>query len=108
MSYLVWIEVRKLKTHPALLVPGWTGFQITVRKAMVILKSLISSSDTIDFPETDHTTAFEVFCRGCDIKDRMKLNAVVCVFDQAFYAKAAEIFWKHRDMFENLVIMLGI
>ena len=31
----------------------------------------------------------------------------MCVFDQAFYAKAAEIFWRHRDMFEKLVIMLG-
>ena len=31
----------------------------------------------------------------------------MCVFDQAFYAKATEIFWRHRDMFENLVIMLG-
>ena len=31
----------------------------------------------------------------------------MCVFYQAFYAKVTEIFWKHRDMFENLVIMLG-
>ena len=46
-------------------------------------------------------------CRGCEIKDRLKLKAVVCVFDQAFYAKADEIFWRHRDMFENLAIMLG-
>ena len=63
--------------------------------------------DTIDSPATDHKTAFEVLCRGCEIKDRLKLKAVVCVFDQAFYAKAAEIFWRHRDMFENLVIMIG-
>ena len=58
MSYLVWIEVRKLKTHPALLVPGWTGFQITIRKDMVILESLIIYLDTIDSPATDHKTAF--------------------------------------------------
>ena len=108
MSYLVWIEVRKLKTYPALLVPGWTGFQITIRKDMVTLESLISYLDTIDSPATDHKTAFEVLCRGCEIKDRLKLKAVVCVFNQAFYAKAAEIFWRHRDMFENLVIMLGV
>ena len=63
MSYLVWIEVRKLKTHPALLVLGWTGFQITIRN-LVILASLISYLDTIDFPATDHKTAFEVFVEG--------------------------------------------
>ena len=86
MSYLVWIEVKKLKIHPALLVPGWTGFQITIRKDIVILESLISYLDTIDSPATDHETAFEVLCRGCEIKDRLKLKAVVCVFNQAFYA----------------------
>ena len=30
--YVIWIEIRKLKTHPTLLVPGWTGFNITVRR----------------------------------------------------------------------------
>ena len=99
--------MRKLKTHPALLVPGWTGFQITIRKDMVILESIISYLDTLDSPATDQKTAFEVLCRGCEIRDRLKLKAVVCVFDQAFYAKAIEIFWKNKNVFENLVLMLG-
>ena len=87
MSYVVWIEVRKLKTHPVSPVPGWTGFQISIRKDMMILESLISYLDTIDSPATDHKTAFDVLYRGCEIKDRLKLKAVVCVFDQAFYAE---------------------
>ena len=107
LNHLIWIEVRKLKTHPALLVPGWTGFQITIRKDMVILESIISYLDTLDSPATDQKTAFEVLCRGCEIRDRLKLKAVVCVFDQAFYAKAIEIFWKNKNVFENLVLMLG-
>ena len=37
LNHLIWIEVRKHKTHSALLVPGWTGFQNTIRKDMVIL-----------------------------------------------------------------------
>ena len=28
MHYRVWIQMRKLRTHPLLLVPGWTGFFI--------------------------------------------------------------------------------
>ena len=39
--------------------------------------------------------------------ERLKLKAVVCVFDQAFYAKAVEIFWRNKNVFENLVLMLG-
>ena len=54
--------MRKLKTHPALLVPGWRGFQITIRKDMVILESITSYLDTLDSPETDKKTAFEVLC----------------------------------------------
>ena len=105
--YIVWIEVRKLKTHPIFLVPGWTGFNIKVAKNVVITASNISYLDTINAPATDLKTAFEVLCRECEIRDRLGLKAVACVFDQSFYAKVMEVFWKHRDLFCNLVIMMG-
>ena len=96
LNHLIWIEVWKLKTHPALLVPGWTGFQITIRKDMVILESIISYLDTLDSPATDQKTAFEVLCRGCEIRDRLKLKAVVCIFDQAFMLKPSRYFGRIR------------
>lgn len=96
MKYLVWIEVRN---RSALLVPGWTGFNV--------VESLVSYLDTIDSPATDLNTAYDVLCRGCEIKERLNLTAVACVFVQAFYAKAMEIYRKHRDLFKNLIIMLG-
>ena len=105
--YLVWLEVRKLKTHPLLLVPGWTGFNIKTRDHIVIVESVISYLDTIDASATDLRTAYEVFSRGCEIKHRLQLKAVVCVFDQAFCAKAMEIFSQHKSLFEGLVIMIG-
>ena len=37
----------------------------------------------------------------------MQLNAVFCVFDQAFYAKAMEVYWKRKELFVGLVIMMG-
>ena len=107
LRYLVWLEVRKLETHPLLLVPGWTGFNIKVRDRVVVVESTISYLDTIDSPATDLKTAYEVLSRGCEIKDRMQLNAVVCVFDQAFYAKAMEVYWKRKEQFVGLVIMMG-
>ena len=39
MQNLVWVKVRKLKTHPLLLVPDWTGFNIKVRDNMVVLET---------------------------------------------------------------------
>ena len=40
-------------------------------------------------------------------KDELKLKHVVVVFDQAIYAKAAEIMWKHRYLFADIVTRLG-
>ena len=87
--------------------PGWTGFNIKTRDHIAIVESVISYLDTIDAPATDVGTAYEVLSRGCEIKDRLQLKAVVCVFDQAFYVKAMEIFWKHKSLFKGLVIMMG-
>ena len=81
LRYLVWLEVRKLEMHPLLLVPGWTGLIIKVCDRVVVVESTISYLDTIDSPATDLNTAYVALSRGCEIKDRLQLNAVVCVFD---------------------------
>ena len=62
-----------------LLVPGWTGFNIKTRDHIVIVESVISYLDTIDAAATDLRTAYEVLSRGCEIKDKLQLKAVVCV-----------------------------
>ena len=46
MHYLVWLELKKLKTHLSLLVPGWTGFNIKVRGNVVVVESTIGYLDT--------------------------------------------------------------
>ena len=63
MLYLVWVDVRKLKTHPLLLVHGWTGFDIKVRDNIVVSESAIGYLDTLDSPATDLKTAYEVLSR---------------------------------------------
>ncbi|CAB4007602.1 Hypothetical predicted protein [Paramuricea clavata] len=87
IHYLVWIELRKLKTHPLLLVRSWTGFFIKIRDKVAVIQSTMGYLDTLDSPATDLKKAYEVLCRGREIKNKLQLNAVACVFDQAFYAK---------------------
>ena len=70
------------------------------------MESTVGYSDSIGSPATDEKSAYEVLFRGCEIKDRLQLNAVVCVFDQAFYAKAIEAYWKHKELFVALVIII--
>ena len=41
------------------------------------------------------------------IKAQLDLEEIVCVFDQALYAKAMEIKWKNTEMFEKVFIRMG-
>ena len=63
IQYLLWIELRKLKTHPLLLVPSWTGFFIKIRDKMVVIQSTIRYLDTLDSPAADLKTAYEILFR---------------------------------------------
>ena len=38
----------------------------------------------------------------------MKLSAIVCIFDQAIYAKAVEIKWKMPNQYKDCILMLGV
>ena len=72
------------------------------------VESNIAYLDTIDSPATDLQTAFEVLRKASKIRDRLNLKAVACVFNQSFYAKAIEVFWKNRQLlFKHLIIMMG-
>ena len=64
-----------------------------MRGNVVVVKNTIGYLDTLDSPATDLKTAHEVLSRGCEIRDRLQLKAVTCVFYQAFYAKALKVYW---------------
>ena len=71
----MWLEVRKLETHPLLLVPGWSGFNIKVSDRVVVVESTMSYLDTIDSPATDPEDPVQGLARGSGIKI---LAAVEC------------------------------
>ncbi|KAK3748766.1 hypothetical protein QZH41_000790 [Actinostola sp. cb2023] len=53
-------------------------------------------------------TVHEVLVRSLKIKEVLHLKSIVLlVFDQALYAKATEIAWKH-DKFKDIVIRMGM
>ena len=106
IQYPLWIELRKLKTHPLLLVPSWTGFFIKISDKIVVIQSTVGYLDTLDSPGTDLKTAYEILCRGLEIKERLQLKTVACAFDQAFYAKAMEVLWIQKERFKGLVVMM--
>ena len=89
-------------------VSGWTGFNIAVRNEVEVSKANIGYLPTIDAPATDLSTVYEVLNQSLKIKDSLKLQSIVVVFDQALYAKATEIKWKHKEKFSNLILRVGV
>ena len=54
------------------------------------------------------STLYEVLTKSLQIKDTLNLQTIVVVFDQALYAKATEIMWKHSQQFKDLVLRMGV
>ena len=54
------------------------------------------------------STVTEVLTQALKIKESLGLKEIVCIFDQALYAKAADITWKHPDKFQPIVLRIGV
>ena len=50
---------------------------------------------------------YEVLCQAQNITKTLHIEEVICVFDQALYAKAAEVIWKQPQQFSQIVLRLG-
>ena len=104
---LLWILVR-LHASEKQSVPSWTGFNILVRNDQEVVKDNVGYLPTINAPATNMSTVYEVLTKSLQIKDTLNLQSIVVVFDQALYAKATEIKWKHREQFKDLVLRMGV
>lgn len=54
------------------------------------------------------STVNEVLNQSLSIMQCLDLTKIVCVFDQALYARAVEITWKDAVKFQNIIIRLGV
>ena len=104
---LLWILVRLHATENQT-IPGWTGFNIKVRNEEQVSQDNIGYLQTIDAPASNMSTVFEVLSQSLKIKDSLRLNAIVVVFDPAIYAKAMEIKWKHSEHFKDVIVRMGV
>ena len=54
------------------------------------------------------STIYEILNRCLAIKEKLKLSAIVCVFDQIVYSMAVEIKWKMPKQYKDCTLMLGM
>ena len=104
---LLWILVR-IHASEKQSVPIWTGFNILVRDEYEVAKDNVGYLPTINAPATNMFTVHQVLMRSIQIKETLNLQSITVVFDQALYAKATEIKWKHREQFKDVVLRMGV
>ena len=104
---LLWVLVG-LHAQMNQKVSGWTGYNILVRNKIEARPDNIGYLPTIDAPATSMSTVHKILVRSQKIREALELKSKVLVFDQALYAYATEIAWKHPDKFSDIVIRMGV
>ena len=103
--YTMWVILRKINL--SFQIPSWTGFNINLSNKNLVIRSNIGYLDCLDAPATSMSTVYYMMERALGIKDQLKLKSIVCVYDQAIYAKAYQIKCKEHDKFQDLFLMMG-
>lgn len=96
-----------IPNHQSQTIPSWTGFNIRIRDQVSVSEDVVEYLPTINAPTTELTTVFEIFNQSELIRKELSLQTLVVVMDQAPFAKAAEITWKHKERFSNILLRMG-
>ena len=103
---LVWIVSRQAYQDNQA-IPSWTGFNIRTRDQVPISEDVVGYLPTINAPATELNTVFEILNQSERIRKELLLETIVVVMDQALFAKAAEIAWKQKELFPNILLRMG-
>ena len=103
--YAMWVVLRKIDL--SFQIPSWTGFNINLHKNKFIIHSNVGYLDCLDAPATAMCTIYYMMERSLQIKDQLNLKSIVCIYDQAIYAKAYQIKCKEHEKFQDLFLMMG-
>lgn len=86
--------------------PGWTGFNCSTQTSS-LPKSALYYLPVIEASPTEMTTVNTILTRSVEIADRLELESIVTVYDQAIYAKAQQIRWKDQNLMQRIIPRLG-
>lgn len=103
---LMWIIARQVNSETQT-IPSWTGFNIRTRDQLHVSEDIVEYLPTINAPATEMNTVYEIIKQSEVIRKELCLQTIVVVMDQALYAKAMEIIWKHQQNFPNILLRMG-
>ena len=104
--YNTWVALR---FHQPIMqhISSWTGFFIKIRQDVPIKPSSVGYLDCLGAPATEMSTVYHMLERALRIKSQLNVQSIVCVYDQAIYAKAYQIKCKEPEKFKSIFLMMG-
>ena len=78
-----------------------------LHKDVSINPSKVGYLDCLNAPATEMSTIYHMMDRALRIKSQLNLQSIVCVYNQAIYAKAYQIKCKEPMKFNHVFLMMG-
>ena len=104
MSSLVTIDHRADRNQQCVM--GWTGFNAAIHPKIAPICN-VGYCPVINASPTQLSTVYALLERSLEMADEIGQRDAIVVMDQAVYAKAAEIVWKHKQRFSRVILRLG-
>ena len=103
--------LRQCDTNNQIVI-SWTGFNNLTRNNISV------SNDTVGYLPaclltylpvlTNMSTVYELLCQAQYITKTLHIEEVLCVLDQALYAKTAEVIWEQPQQFSHIVLRFSV
>ena len=101
---LAWLLARYRRDNDQK-VPSWTPFMALDKDPPP--QSVIGYLPIIDQSPTKEDTVYTLLTTSIKIGKELGQDKVVVVFDQAIYAKALALMWKHKELADHVILRLG-
>ena len=106
---MIWMLARRVDPVSQV-IPSWTGFNTNTRNDISVCHDVVGYLPTINAPATEMATVgplYETLNQSNLMMAQLHLEQIVGVMDQALYAKATEIAWKHTSKYANIILRVG-
>ena len=90
------------------IVSSWTRFNILTRNKISVSNDTVGYLPAVHGPATNMSTVYELLCQAQYITKTLHIEEVLCVLDQALYAKTAEVIWEQPQQFSHIALRFSV
>jgi hypothetical protein len=104
---LAYIGIKSVGMDNGIPLPGWTEYNKQIQQLECLPKSAIHYLPVIESSPTELQTVNHILQESLKLADRLRLDAITVVFDQAIYSKAQQIRWQNPVLEKRLIVRMG-